>query len=100
MSNTEISSPETSGSFNASLSFAVTDMPIPRNDKMNLLSFLFLASVVAKSSQLACQEHLRRPGTVSLLQPVLMCYAGPGKAFMFSSIVYVKLIISFWPEDL
>ncbi|XP_044226202.1 zona pellucida-like domain-containing protein 1 [Thunnus albacares] len=57
-------------------------MSATREAKMNLLSFLFLASMVAKSSQLTCQNDLRRPeysdisvecGTSSISLAILYC---------------------------
>ncbi|TKS83840.1 Zona pellucida-like domain-containing protein 1 [Collichthys lucidus] len=84
------------------VSMSHLDKPIPRNDKMNLLSFLFLASVVAKSSQLSCQEHLRRPeytdiavecGTASITLSIQMCpvvYTGYNESELILNHVYNK----------
>lgn len=45
----------------------ITDMFTTRETRMNFLSVLLLASMMAESSQLTCQSDLRRPGTVSFL---------------------------------
>lgn len=71
---TTITSAETWGSTDASLSFTIIDMSVPRKENSNLFSFLFLVTMVAKSSQLTCQDDFRCPGTVWLLQLFfLMC---------------------------
>lgn len=35
---------------------------------MNILKFVLLASMVAKSNQLTCQNDFRRPGTVCIFE--------------------------------
>ncbi|XP_023260456.1 zona pellucida-like domain-containing protein 1 isoform X2 [Seriola lalandi dorsalis] len=75
-------------------------MSIPREAKMNVLSFLFLVSMVAKSSQLTCQDNLRRPentdisvecGTSSISLAILICpvvYTGYNESLLFLNRIF------------
>ncbi|XP_071317123.1 zona pellucida-like domain-containing protein 1 [Trachinotus anak] len=77
-------------------------MSIPNKAKMNLLRFLFLVSMVAKSSQLTCQNDFRRPeyndisvecGTSSISLAILICpvvYTGYNESLLILNHIFDK----------
>ncbi|KAM9348668.1 zona pellucida-like domain-containing protein 1 [Symphorus nematophorus] len=77
-------------------------MSMLRKKKMNLLSFLFLASMVTKSSQLTCQSGLRRPehtdisvecGTSSIGLAIQICpvvYTGYNESLLILNHMFDK----------
>nr|XP_046267817.1 zona pellucida-like domain-containing protein 1 isoform X2 [Scatophagus argus] len=75
-------------------------MSIPKKKKMSILSFLFLGSMVSKSSQLTCQTDFRRPdytdisvqcGTSSISLAIQICpviYTGYNESLLILNHIY------------
>ncbi|KAI3373121.1 hypothetical protein L3Q82_006360 [Scortum barcoo] len=87
---------------NTVTSALISDMSIPEKEKMNLLLCLFLAFLVARSSQLPCQNELRRPeytdisvecGTSSISLAILICpviYTGYNESLLILNHMFDK----------
>lgn len=59
---------------------------------MNPLIVVVWASMVAKSSQLICQEDLRLPGTVCLLQFLMYCIYVASVLYLCKPQTYIIIV--------